>query len=832
MKNVFNKRRILTLILSLFILLGLAFGFSGNNKVKATNDVNYIEDFYKLSYTDGKLELLFSADIFDYDDINKSDLTTLKDRLIDTFKEVIKDSVKENYNYTNVSNKTKVSGKFTRLSFRLALTPYDEIDISTLTNIVKLQLTGNVENIDNFLNGTMYDTMVNYYVDNYVTKFLNDHPTANASDALDEIEDQLYAATQFAINTTYANLGVTAPDSAAKVASLIDTVRDAKAASEKIEVTLSDVTDMMTIIEDSSVIVDVITELDVDADVQNVISNANAEDIVGFLTTVDVETIVDVVTNTEILQSTDLEDILTNMDTDDLVTIAESLDVDGIIDIAKAAGVTSDSLTTILEDKLSEIDMSDVFRFVKGIQLDDTTIYEDGGFNFDGLLTIIKGLPRPTEIANFTDDQMNLEYQLVLKTTFGDISMDLKVGFYGDCSKIRRLASLIADHIDFSKDGSTYSLKLNAPELLSELISKALTGDLLSDELKQRLLNDSTLSVAELYDLIQATSRDEYVELLKQVNYQKVFKYVLNADNLNAKLGTNLTNSQIDKVINKMLELADNTSSSSSLTLTNLVSIFSDYIDVSSIPTEKFDNALSKAMSVLKSLIDDNLTAEALRSYVDNETLNAKIIANLDNLDADGDKFNTLKSYLTKIYNKLPEGVKEIKLVDLYEGEGVFHYNASGNLQDLVRAFIPDQYESKNIIQKILNKIPTSVTIDLTLNLPGLHKVEFNYDGNVKTLFLPSGSDVAFCSGVDKIGEYDIVLWVDANDNEVETTSDEDIAVYAISDFKLTTSADVEATYDANTEHELQLLLNLITSLILISGIKITHYLMVRLRLH
>ena len=103
MKNVFNKRRILTLILSLFILLGLAFGFSGNNKVKATSDVNYIEDFYKLSYTDGKLELLFSADIFDYDDINKSDLTTLKDRLIDTFKEVIKDSVKENYNYTNVS---------------------------------------------------------------------------------------------------------------------------------------------------------------------------------------------------------------------------------------------------------------------------------------------------------------------------------------------------------------------------------------------------------------------------------------------------------------------------------------------------------------------------------------------------------------------------------------------------------------------------------------------------------------------------------------------------------------------------------------------------------
>ena len=804
MKNVFNKRRILTLLLSLFIMLGLAFALSGNNKVNATNDVSYLEDFYKLTYKDGNLELMFSADVLDYEHITKSDITTLKDRLIETFKEVIKDSVKENYNYTNVSRRGKTNGGFVKLGLLFAPTPYDEIDISTLTNIVKLQLIGKLENIDNFLNGTMYDTMVNYYIDNYVTKFLNDHPTANANDALDEIEAQLYAATQFSINTTYDLLGIPAPDSYAKVKGLVDEVRATKAADEKIEVTLSDVTDMMTIIDDSSTIIDVITELDVDADVQTVINNANAEDIVDFLTTVDVETIVDVVTNTDIMESTDLETILTNLDADDIVTIAESLDVDGIIDIAKAAGVTSDSLTTILEDKFAEVDLSDVFRFVKGIELDGTTVYENGGFNYDGILTILKGLPKPAEIANFTDGQMNLQYQLVIKTSFGDINMGLKVGFYGDCSKVRKLASLIADHIEFDKDGSTYTLKVDAPEALSKLIRKAITSDVLSDELKQRLLNDSALSVSELYELVQATSREEYIELLKEVNYEKIFKYVLDADNLNAQLGTNLTNSQIDKAIDKMLKLADKTSSSSSLTITNLVDIFSDYIDVSSIPTEKLDKALNKALSLLKSLVDKDLTAATLRTYVDDESLNEKIIANLDNLDADGDKFNTLKSYLTKLYNKLPERLKDNKLVDLYEGEGVFHYNGSGNLQELVRKLMPDQYETKSIVQKIINKIPTDVTVDVTLNLPGLHKVEYNYGDEVKTLFLPSGLDLAFCSGVEKIGEYDIVLWVDADNNEVETTLDEDIVVYAVTDFELETSEDVTATYDPNTEYELK----------------------------
>ena len=75
MKNVFTKRRILSLLLSLFVLIGLAFGFSGSKKVKAIENVSYLEDFYQLTYNDGDLKLLFSADVLDYTNISKSSLT-------------------------------------------------------------------------------------------------------------------------------------------------------------------------------------------------------------------------------------------------------------------------------------------------------------------------------------------------------------------------------------------------------------------------------------------------------------------------------------------------------------------------------------------------------------------------------------------------------------------------------------------------------------------------------------------------------------------------------------------------------------------------------------
>ena len=94
MKNVFNKRRILSLLLSLFVLIGLAFGFSATSKkVKAIEDISYLEDFYRLTYSDGDLKLLFSADVLDYTNISKSDITTLQNQVKDTFKKVIKETV-------------------------------------------------------------------------------------------------------------------------------------------------------------------------------------------------------------------------------------------------------------------------------------------------------------------------------------------------------------------------------------------------------------------------------------------------------------------------------------------------------------------------------------------------------------------------------------------------------------------------------------------------------------------------------------------------------------------------------------------------------------------
>ena len=294
MKNVCIKRRILSLLLSLFVVIGLAFGFSGIKKVKAVEDISYLEDFYKLTYHDGDLKLLFSADVLDYTNISKSDITTLQDQVKDTFKKVIKEVVQENYNYSTVSKRSVRKGHIVSL----ADAPYDQININLLIGILVGELKDVPTIEENFLYGEVYDKMIAYYIDNYLNKFMTANPTADEETALNEIKSSLLDAVQAKINVVYAMAGRPAPDATDKVQAIIDEVADTRGLGEKVTVELTDVTSMMDIITDAETITDVINELEVKDDVQEVITNASTEDIVEFLTTIDVETIVDVVNNT------------------------------------------------------------------------------------------------------------------------------------------------------------------------------------------------------------------------------------------------------------------------------------------------------------------------------------------------------------------------------------------------------------------------------------------------------------------------------------------------------------------------------------------------------
>ena len=800
MSKVFNHKRILSLLLALLVMFSFIFAFSNSSKIKAGTEYTYLKDYYTLTYKDNKLTLLFSPEVRDYESVSKSDIADLKDQISDILYSLVKDNLKENYKY-NTATKFANDGLF-RMGYnlrRLYDDQYNEVDVSLMNGILCSELRS-VEAIqENFLNGTVYDTMISYYLDNYVTTYIASHPTAEHETILDIVEEQMLAAVQAQVNAVYnATYGVAGPDVSARVAELVATVRDAKDNGENIEITLSDVTDMMSIIDDSDTIVEVINTVDVSDHIQDVISNSTPEEITDFLTTVDVPTLVQVVEETAIINQNNYEEIITNVGIENLITIADAVEVDGLIDLAKAAGLTEDDLTSALENAVQDISFDNLFAILKSVKLNESTVYSNGSLNADGLKDILLGLPKPAEIANFTDDQMRLSYDVTLETSLGTFSFELTVGFNGDCSKIRKAAQLVADYVDVERVNGEYNVTITAPEKFAKFVKKAIDSDLVSETLLKRVLDDTTLTFAELYELVEATSLDEYLALLKEVDYEAVLNTVLNAEDLNNALGTSFTNAQIDKVVDALIKVAKK---AGTVDLESVVETITDRTNVNlgSLPTEKLQKALNKVVSILDDIAGGNLTAAKLREYAaDPEyNLNEKVFEHIDDLSRYEENFNTLKTYLTKLYNKLPDSLKEKGLVNLYEGDGVFNYANSFNLREALQSLLPSRdFSGKGFVERVIEKLPSNLALNLTLNLNGFYQVEFNYGDDTKTLFLPAGSDVVKTSGVSDVDGYAIAKWVDENGDDITLTKEEDSKVFAIVDFEITPSADVNKEYD------------------------------------
>ena len=81
-----------------------------------------------------------------------------------------------------------------------------------------------------------------------------------------------------------------------------------------------------------------------------------------------------------------------------------------------------------------------------------------------GIKSLLKTLPKPSDIANYTDDQMNHTWNFELETVFGSVEFDFTIGFQGNCSRIRTLAQHVANTFDVKVENGVYYVDVYAPE--------------------------------------------------------------------------------------------------------------------------------------------------------------------------------------------------------------------------------------------------------------------------------------------------------------------------------------------------------------------------------
>ena len=797
MKRKSKYLKVLTSIfMALFMVFGSIFSAVGSDvyRVKAAeSDRLYSTDYYTLSYQNNEIKLLLNSDIRVYQNFTKEDLKELKNSILSVTYRAIYDDL----DFEDSSSKKLNSRNRNKLSSTMAGA---DIDVSTIGSIIQNQLV-DFESIDNALDGEgTYDRLIEFYVDRYVNVYMANNEDAIVEDILTDIAEQLTDSIQTTVDNVYELNGAAgySPDVSIKIDELIANVKEHKDNGESIMISLDDVVDIVKVVDNKESIVNVINEIEVSSEIKDIVKNSSSTESVNFFVSVDMDTIIDIFQNIE-MNNNDVKDIVNSIGMDSIIDIVNSIGMDRVVDLANAVHFTKDDLHDVVQNIIPGTSINSLLKTINSVTVDGNLLYDDNEFKMSGLERVIKNLPRPSQIANYTDEQMKITWALDIDTIFGSVNFDLTIGFQGDCSLIRSTAKEISEIFDVYVENGTYYIDIHAPEKLDNLLLRICNSSSISDDIKLGIFNTAFSTIDEIYTKITNKTLDEYIELLKEVDYKTVLANFYNAENLNKLFNTTkFTDARLDKFVDEVCELV---SKASNLSYDRIKNFVSRYVDISSLDDTAVEKLVNDTIAVLKKIDSLSLDSSLLREFIDPNSsyTNENIYEYLDKLSNYESYFNRLMQYIAKVYEAAPDRIKDNTILDYYQGNGQFAYSGTINLNiEKLLVTLSSSYGEKiyEALSMVFDRLPSQIKVSITAEIPDVYQVTYNIGNETKVGMLPVGANLDFFANTQSINNYPIQKWVDVNGMEYTTMPATDIELFAVTEFEAYINDGIVKVYD------------------------------------
>ena len=168
--------------------------------------------------------------------------------------------------------------------------------------------------------------------------------------------------------------------------------------------------------------------------------------------------------------------------------------------------------------RLSVSDLATIDELV----INGKTVFADDYFKTDVLKELVSELPKPSEIKDFDDAEMVLDYDISAHFVFGTVSLNFSIGFDGDCTQIRKVMGIVADYVEYGSDANGYFIRINVPEKFADMLLRAINGKSVSPETKLKVFAHLSDNGGDVEALINDLSFDEIIELLEEIDFNDI----------------------------------------------------------------------------------------------------------------------------------------------------------------------------------------------------------------------------------------------------------------------------------------------------------------------
>ena len=168
--------------------------------------------------------------------------------------------------------------------------------------------------------------------------------------------------------------------------------------------------------------------------------------------------------------------------------------------------------------RLSVSDLATIDELV----INGKTVFADDYFKTDVLKELVSELPKPSEIKDFDDAEMVLDYDISAHFVFGTVSLNFSIGFDGDCTQIRKVMGIVADYVEYGSDANGYFIRINVPEKFADMLLRAINGKSVSPETKLKVFAHLSDNGGDVEALINDLSFDEIIDLLEEIDFNDI----------------------------------------------------------------------------------------------------------------------------------------------------------------------------------------------------------------------------------------------------------------------------------------------------------------------
>ena len=202
---------------------------------------------------------------------------------------------------------------------------------------------------------------------------------------------------------------------------------------------------------------------------------------------------------------------------------------ESIIEINSSVASTVGKIFDEIEDVKAEggsikLSLSDL-KAIKTMLVNGDAVFADGYFRYDVIKQLIADLPRPSELKDYTDEQMVLNYSFDAEFVFGSVGFDFSIGFEGDCSEIRTVMRIIAEYIDVDYVNGKVVVDVRVPAKFGKLLIRAIDSERIPDSVKHKIFENLSSSPEDFEAFFANLTFDEIISILESVDFESVLTH-------------------------------------------------------------------------------------------------------------------------------------------------------------------------------------------------------------------------------------------------------------------------------------------------------------------